>query len=93
MVFCDPYKLENLIKETTCYKSPENPSRIETILANNLNSFQNSGVIGIGLSDVHKMTVTVMTSTILKTKNQISCSTETIENFLMIKFVNIFFPS
>ena len=67
-VFCDSYEFKNLIKDATCYKNPENPSCIDLILTNNPNSFQNSGVIETGLSDFHKMTVTVMKTTFEKLK-------------------------
>ena len=70
-VFCDSYEFENLIKDATCYKNPENPSCIDLILTNNLNSFQNLGVIETGLSDFHKMTVTVMKTTFEKLKPNI----------------------
>ena len=29
--FCDTYNMESLIKEPTCYKTPENPSCIDLI--------------------------------------------------------------
>ena len=71
-VFCDSYEFKNLIKDATCYKNPENPSCIDLILTNNPNSFQNSGVIETGLSDFHKMTVTVMKTTFEKLKPNIT---------------------
>ena len=58
--FCDMYDLHNLIKEPTCFKSIENPSLIDLILTNRTNNFQHSRVVETGLSDFHKMTVTVM---------------------------------
>ena len=54
------YDLENLIKEPTCFKSTENPSSIDVILTNKKCKFQNSMTVETGLSDFHKMTVTVM---------------------------------
>ena len=68
MVSCHSYEFKNLIKDATCYKNLENPSCIDLILTNNPNSFQNSGVIEIGLSDFHKMTVTVMKTRFEKLK-------------------------
>ena len=65
MVSCHSYEFKNLIKDATCYKNPENPSCIDLILTNNPNSFQNSGVIETGLSDFHKMTVTVMKTNVM----------------------------
>ena len=58
--FCEMYQLDNLIKEPTCFKSLENPSSIDLMLTNKRNCFQNSMTIETGLSDFHKMTVTVM---------------------------------
>ena len=73
-VFCDSYEFKSLIKDATCYKNPENPSCIDLILTNNPNSFRNSEAIDIGLSDFHKMTVTVMKTTFEKLKpNIIHC--------------------
>ena len=58
--FCDMYNLENLIKEPTCYKNAMNPSSIDVMLTNRKDSFQNSMTIETGLSDHHKMTITVL---------------------------------
>ena len=59
-VFSDTYDLKSLIKEPTCYKNPNKHSCIDLILTNKPRSFQHSCVIETGLSDFHKMTVTVM---------------------------------
>ena len=58
--FCETYGLENLIKVPTCYKSTKNPSSIDIMLTNKKRSFQNSLTIETGLSDFHKMTITVL---------------------------------
>ena len=58
--FSDTYNLYNLVKEPTCFKNPLNPSLIDLILTNRPKSFQNSQAIETGLSDHHKLTVTVM---------------------------------
>lgn len=60
--FCKTYELKHLIKEPTCFKNPDNPKCIDLILTNFPKSFQNSIAIDIGLSDFHKMTITVMKS-------------------------------
>ena len=60
--FCDTYNLSNLIKEHTCFKNPYNPSTIDLILTNRPRCFQNSTTIETGLSDFHKLTITVMRS-------------------------------
>ena len=58
--FWKNYNLSSHLRESTCYKNPENPSCIDLFLTNSPNSFQNSSVVDTGLSDVHRMTVTVM---------------------------------
>ena len=58
--FCQSYNLSSLIRESTCYKNPENPSCMDLFLMNSPSSFQNSGVVETGLSDFHRMIVTVM---------------------------------
>ena len=69
--FCDSYNLKNLIKEPTCFKNPSNPSCIDLMLTNSNRSFQNSLNIETGLSDFHKMTVTVLKTTFPKVKPKI----------------------
>ena len=49
-----------MINQPTCYKNPDKSTCIDLILTNCPGSFQNSCVIETGLSDFHKMTVTVM---------------------------------
>ena len=60
--FCEMYKLKNLITDPTCYKSSTNPSLIDVILTNRKRSFQYSQTIETGLSDHHKMIITVLKS-------------------------------
>ena len=60
--FCNAYNLSSLIKEPTCYKNPDNPSSIELTLKNSPRIFQGSCVMETGLSDFHRMTVTIMTA-------------------------------
>ena len=60
--FCDLYNLKNLITDPTCFKNPQNPSSIDVILTNKSRSFQNSQTVETGLSDHHKMTITVLKS-------------------------------
>ena len=57
--FSETYKLRNLIKELTCFKSPENPICMDLILTHKLLSFKNTYVIQTGLSDFHKMIVMI----------------------------------
>ena len=59
------------MKQQTCYKNPENPSCIDLILTNSHRSFQNTNVFETGLSDFHKMTVSVLKSHFPKQKPNI----------------------
>ena len=58
--FFNEYDLKNLINEPTCFKSTSNPSCIDLIVTNRPRSFQNSKAIVTGISDFHKLTITVM---------------------------------
>ena len=58
--FCNSYNLNNLIKQPTCFKNPENPSCIDLILTNKPRFFLSTCVIETGLSDFHRMAVSVL---------------------------------
>ena len=64
--FCDTYNLKNLVTEATCFKNPLNPSSINLILTNRIRSFQNTTALETGLSDHHKMVITVLKTFIPK---------------------------
>ena len=57
---CDIYHLKNLVNVPTCYKNPLKPSCIDLFLTNCSRSFQDTQVIETGLSDFHKMNITVL---------------------------------
>ena len=83
--FCLRYGLENLIKVPTCYKNPENPSSIDVMLTNKKLSFQNSLTIETGLSDFHKMTITVLKK-YFKKKDPITITYRDLKSFDGSKF-------
>ena len=58
--FCDIYNLKNLVKEPTCYKNPGNPSCIDLFLTNRPRTFQCTATVETGISDFHKLVVTVL---------------------------------
>ena len=58
--FCDLYNLKNLIKHPTSYKSVQDPTSIDMFLTNRHNCSQNSCTIETGISDHHKMIITVL---------------------------------
>jgi exonuclease III len=57
---------KNLVKEKTCFKSMTNPSCIDLFITNSPNSFQHTSTVPVGLSDFHKMAVTVLKTTFPK---------------------------
>ena len=69
--FCDMFDLASLIKEPTCYKNPDNTSCIDLILTKKPFSFQNSCVAETGLSDFHRMILTVTKMTFRKLKPRV----------------------
>ena len=58
--FCETYNLQNLVKGPTCYKRPSKPTCIDLILTNFPKLFQHTQTIETGLSDFHKLTLTVL---------------------------------
>ena len=65
-IFCSSYNLKNLINEPTCFKKMDNPSCIDLVLTNRSPSFQKSSVIKTGLSDFHRLTMTIMNTNFQK---------------------------
>ena len=58
--FCEIYILKHLIKDKTCFKIPTKPTCIDLIVKNRPKYFQDTVVFKTGLSNFHKMSVTVM---------------------------------
>ena len=54
---------KNIVKEPTCQKRLSNPSCIDLVITNSSSSFQNTKAISTGLSDFHKMIITVLKQT------------------------------
>ena len=62
--FCTVYNFKSLISKSTSYKNPDNSSCIDLILTNCPNYFQNSSTFETGLSDFHKLILTLFKSEI-----------------------------
>ena len=58
--FCETYSLQNLVKDPTCYKNPSKPTSIDLILTNFPKSFQHTQIVETGLSNFHKLTLTIL---------------------------------
>ena len=63
--FLNTYSMKNLLKEPTCYKA-ETPRCIDLILTNRNQIMQHTTAIETGLSDFHKMIVTISKTTFPK---------------------------
>ena len=68
--FCDLYKLKNLVREPTCFKNPDNRSCVDLFLTNCSRSFEDTQVIETGLSNFHKMNLTVLKMFFTKQKHE-----------------------
>ena len=69
--FMADYHAKNLVKEPTCFKSIDNPSCIDLFITNSYLSFQNTTTVATGLSDFHKMTVTILKTTFPRAKRRV----------------------
>ena len=87
--FCTLFKLKNLVKEPTCYKNPNNPSCIDLFLTNCARSFHNTCVFETGLSDFHKLVVTLLRSKVESLPPKI-ISYRTYKQFNQGKFKDLF---
>ena len=66
-IFLYQHDLENLVKDKTCFKNANNPSTIDHFFTNNSLAFQNTTTF-TGLSDYHKLVLTVLKNTFSKNK-------------------------
>ena len=69
--FLEDYHAKNLVKDPTCYKNAENPSCIDLFITNSYQSFQKTTTVSTGLSDFHKMAVTILKTTFPRAKPRI----------------------
>ena len=51
---------KNLVMGKICFKNPVNPRCIDLFLTNSVQSFQNTSIFATGISDFHKMILTVL---------------------------------
>ena len=69
--FLNQHSAKSLVKEPTCFMSLENPSCIDLLLTNSPQSFQNTTAVETGLSDFHKMAITVLKTSFQKAEPKI----------------------
>ena len=58
--FCSVYNFKSLIKYPTSFKNSEKPTTIDHILTNHPKCFQHPAVYETGLSEFHRLTLTVL---------------------------------
>ena len=76
--FVEVYNFKNLTKGPTCFKNPNKPSCIDLILTNKKKQFIPSTLIKTGVSDFHKIVLTVLKSYLENVKLK-SLNTEAIK--------------
>ena len=64
--FLFEYDAKNIASEKKCFKSKDNPTCIDLFITNSPNGFQNTSTTTTGLSDFHKMVMTVSKATFTK---------------------------
>ena len=69
--FCQTYNLESIVNKPTCFKNPKNPSCIDLMLTNKQERFLKAKTVETGLSDFHKMVVSVLKNGFKKQKPKI----------------------
>ena len=69
--FCQAYNLESIVNKPTCFKNPKIPSCIDLMQANKQERFLKAPTIETGLSDFHKMVVSVFKTSFKKKKSKI----------------------
>jgi len=85
--FCETYSLENLIKEPTCFKNPNNPSSIDVMLTNRKLNFKSPMTIETGLSDHHKMTTSIL-KVFFKKREPVKINYRSFKDFNEMNFKN-----
>ena len=70
------YNAKNLVKENTFFRSIDNPRCIDLFLTNSYRNVQNTTTLATGLSNFHKMAITVLKTTFPKAKPKVNQYTQ-----------------
>ena len=62
------HNLQSINKELSCYKNPNNPSCIDLFRKNNPRRFKQTETLFTGLSDFHKLVLSIFITTFTKSK-------------------------
>ena len=85
--FLFQHELKSRSNKLTCYKNPDKPSCINFILRISPISFYNNNCLFTGLSDCHKLVLSVVMKKIFINNFMVSC-TELVDNYS--SFENVF---
>ena len=69
--FFQTYNLESIVNKPTCFKNAKNPSCIDLMLTNKQERFLKAKTVETGLSDFHKMVLSVFKTSFKKQKPKI----------------------
>ena len=64
--FLEKHNTANIVKDKTCFRSLDNPIRIDRFITNQPQCFQNTAVFSTDLSHFHKMAATVLKTSLSK---------------------------
>ena len=94
--FLTKYDSKSSVKDKTCFKNPKKPRCIDLFITNSIGIFEKTTAVASGLSDFHKMIVTVLKATFQKSKpkeilykNCKNFDTSTFKNVLQLKLQSI----
>ena len=59
-VFCNQHKLKALNEEPTSFNNVDNPSSTDLFLTNSSKSFEKCLILETGMSDFHKLIITIL---------------------------------
>ena len=68
--FMYQHNLQSINKQPSCYKNPNNPSCIGLFLTNNPKSFYQTEIFFTGLSDFHKLVLSIFKATFTKSREK-----------------------
>ena len=66
--FMYQHNLQSINKEPSCYENPDNPSCLDLFLTNSPRSFYQTETFFTGLSDFHKLVLSIFKTTFTKSK-------------------------
>ena len=85
--FMYQHNLQSINKEPSCYKKPSNPSCIDLFVINSPRSFYQTEISFTGLSDFHKLFLSIFKTAFTKSKAKEDILRNSMNNALIMIFV------